>query len=230
MKDYKKSIKNWSEDDKPREKLLKLGEHNLSDTELLAILLRTGVAGESAIELARKILHRFKSFRNMSHTSIGKWAGIKGLGEAKICQVKAALEIGRRYSETEIREEKPKLSKPEDVVRFIMPRLRDLKIEVFKVIHLDSKNRIIEITESEEGTVNQANPIIREVFKTAMDNFSASVICVHNHPSGDPAPSREDREFTASLVKAGDILNIKVLDHIIIGDNSFYSFADHQFS
>jgi len=97
------------------------------------------------------------------------------------------------------------------------------------VIHLDSKNRIIEETEHEEGTVNQANPIIREVFRKAMENFASSVICLHNHPSGDPSPSREDREFTKSLMRAGETLNIKVLDHIIIGDNSYYSFAEHGF-
>lgn len=228
MDEYKTSIKNWGEDEKPREKLLNLGEHRLSNTELLAILLRTGVKGESAVELARKILHRFKSFRNMSHTSMKSWEGIKGLGAAKICQIKAAIEIGRRYGEEELKEERPKLSSPEDVVRYIMPRMRDLKTEIFKVVHLDSKNRVLAITESEDGTVNQANPIIREIFKTAMDKFAASVICIHNHPSGDPCPSREDSEFTKTLVKAGDILNIKVLDHIIIGDNRHYSFADHQ--
>ena len=228
MEEYKKTIKNWSQGDKPREKLLKIGEHRLSDTELLAILLRTGVKGETAVELARKVMDRFKSFRNMSHTSINKWKGIKGLGEAKICQIKAAIEIGRRFRETEIIEEKPKVSKPEDVVQYIMPRMRDLKREVFKVIHIDSKNRVFDVTESEEGTVNQANPIIREVFKTAVENFSSSIICVHNHPSGDPSPSNEDREFTKQLVDAGKILNIKVLDHIIIGDNRYYSFADHQ--
>ncbi|HNS32753.1 MAG TPA: DNA repair protein RadC [bacterium] len=228
MEKYNKAIKNWSADDKPREKLLRKGEHTLSDAELLAILLRTGTRGESALDLARKILQAFGSFRNMSHTSINKWKGIKGLGEAKICQIKAALEIGRRFRETEMVEEKPRVAKPEDVVSYIMPRMRDLKREVFKVVHLDSKNRIFDITESEEGTVNQANPIIREVFRTAMENFSASVICIHNHPSGDPSPSNEDKEFTRNLVKAGEVLNVKVLDHIIIGDNSYYSFADHQ--
>jgi DNA repair protein RadC len=230
MDNRKKSIKNWPADDKPREKLLKHGEHRLSDTELLAILLRTGVRGESALELARKIIGRFGSFRNMSHNSILKWKGIKGLGEAKICQVKAALEIGRRFTEETLNKESyARFTGPQDAVRMMMFRMRDLKNEVFKVIHLDSKNRIIEETEHEEGTVNQANPIIREVFRKAMENFASSVICLHNHPSGDPSPSREDREFTKSLMRAGETLNIKVLDHIIIGDNSYYSFAEHGF-
>jgi|LSQX01.2.fsa_nt_gb DNA repair protein RadC len=228
MENERSAIKYWPDDEKPREKLLKLGEHNLSNTELLAILLRTGVKGESAVELARRVLQKFKTFRNMSHTSLSQWKGIKGLGEAKICQIKAAIEIGRRFREIELSEKKPKISRPADVVKYIMPRMRDLKTEIFKVIHLDSKNRISEVTESEEGTVNQAYPIIREVFKVAIENFSASIICVHNHPSGDPSPSNEDKTFTKQIVKAGEVLHIKVLDHIIIGDDSYYSFADHS--
>ncbi len=228
MKNYDNAIKNWPDDEKPREKLLRLGEHTLTDTELLAILLRTGVKGASAIDLARNIIRRFGSFRNMSHTGINRWKGIKGLGEAKLCQIKAAIEIGRRFRETEMREERPKISKPEDLICYIMPRYRDLNFELFTAFHLDSKNRILERCEIEQGTVNQANPIVQEVFRKAIDNFAASIICVHNHPSGDPEPSREDREFTRILVKAGELLNVKVLDHIIIGDNRYYSFADHN--
>jgi len=227
MKNYGNAIKNWPDDEKPREKLLKHGEHTLSDTELLAILLRTGMKGESAVDIARKILQKFGTFRNMSHTSMTKWKEIKGLGDAKLCQIKAAIEIGRRFAETEMKQEKPKVSKPEDAVCFLMPRMRDLKTELFKVLMLDSKNRIMDLKEIEDGTVNQANPIIREIFHEAVEAFAASVICAHNHPSGDPEPSREDREFTKNLVKAGDLLNIKILDHIIIGDNRYYSFADH---
>jgi DNA repair protein RadC len=228
MKRYENSIKNWPEDEKPREKLIKYGEHTLTDTELLAILLRTGVKGMSAIDLARKIVQRFGSFRNMSHTSINKWKDIKGLGNAKLCQIKAAIELGRRFREKEMREEKPKVSKPEDVIDYIMPRMRDLKYELFTILHLDSKNRIFDKTELEQGTVNQANPIIREIFQKAIENFTASIICVHNHPSGDPEPSKEDKEFTKAIVRAGEVLNIKVLDHIIVGDNRYYSFADHN--
>ncbi len=222
-------IKYWPEDERPREKLLREGEHRLSTTELLAILLRSGTKGESAIDLARKIMLKFKSLRNMSHTDIRKWREIKGLGDAKICQIKAAIEIGRRFAEERIKEEKITIKSPEDVVSLIMPRMRDLKLEVFKVIYLDGKNQIIDIVEIEEGSTNHANPVIREIFHKALENFASSIICVHNHPSGDPEPSLEDKSFTDSLVEAGKILNIKVLDHIIIGDNKYFSFADHQF-
>lgn len=225
MSKYNIPIKKWHTDEKPREKLLKYGEHTLSDTELLAILIRTGNKGETAVDIARKTLQRFGSFRNMSHTSISKWADIKGLGKAKLCQIKAAIEIGRRFREDEIKEKKVKISGPEDVFYLLHPRMRDLRKEIFVMLNMDSKNRILDRTEIEEGTVNQANPIIREIFQKAMENFSASIICAHNHPSGDPLPSREDTEFTKALVKAGDILNIKVLDHIIIGNDTYYSFA-----
>ena len=225
MKKYMKSIKNWPIDDKPREKLLRYGEHTLSDTELLAILLRTGTKGETAIDLAREILQKFGSFRNISHTDMRKWKSIKGLGPAKIAQIKAAIEIGRRFREEKVKE-KPKIKSSKDVFGILMARMRDLKTEVFKVLLLDSKNRIIEIAEIEQGTVNQANPIIREIFQKASENFSSSIICVHNHPSGDPTPSKEDKEFTKKLVEAGNTLQIKVLDHIIIGD-TYFSFADN---
>lgn len=226
MADYKSSIRNWPSSERPREKLLKYGEHTLSDSELLAILLRTGLKGESAIDVGRKLMQEFGSFRNMGHTTISRWRQIKGMGDAKICQVKAALEIARRFGEEEPKGGRVKVSSPQDVVGIMMPRMRDLKKEIFKVVHLNSRNIITEISELESGTVNQANPIIREIFHNAIEFFSASLICLHNHPSGDPAPSGADKNFTKTLVKAGDVLDIKVLDHIIIGDGTYYSFAD----
>ncbi|MCD6134686.1 MAG: DNA repair protein RadC [Candidatus Omnitrophica bacterium] len=223
---HKTSIKNWPKDDRPREKLFREGEHKLSNTELLAILLRSGVKGESAVSLARRILNKFGSFRNMSRTDLRDWKEFKGLGQAKIAQVKAAIEIGRRLGAEEVKEEKPKITSSKDVVRMLSFRLRDLKKEVFKVLLLDSRNRVIEIMEAEEGTVNQAYPIVREILKEALQRYAVSIICVHNHPSGDPAPSRQDKDFTTRLVKAAQTLDIRVLDHIIIGDNKYYSFAD----
>jgi len=219
-------IKSWPKDDRPREKLLRNGEHTLSDSELLAILLRTGVKGQSAIDLARKVLQKFKTFRNMSHTDLSNWNEFKGLGTAKICQIKAAIEIGRRFREEEIKENKIKIKSSKDVVEILMPRMRDLKKEVFKVLLLNSQNSIIDIAEITEGTVNQAEPITREIFQKALQNFAVSVICVHNHPSGNPEPSLEDKNFTKNLVQAGKVLQIKVWDHIIIGDGKHYSFAD----
>lgn len=218
-------IKSWPKDDRPREKLFKKGEHNLSKVELLAILLRSGVKGQSAIDLARKIMQRFKTLRNMGHTDMRDWKEFKGLGMAKIAQIKAAIEIGRRFKEERITE-RSKIKSSRDVAEILMPRMRDLKTEVFKVIMLNSQSRIIDVVEITEGTVNQANPIIREIFQKALQNFATSIICVHNHPSGDPKPSKEDRKFTRELVKAGNILQIETLDHIIIADDTYYSFVD----
>ncbi len=226
-KEYKNSIKNWPEDDRPREKLFKKGEHNLSKAELLAILLRSGVKGQSAIDLARKIIQKFKTFRNMGHTDIREWKEFKGLGQAKIAQIKAAIEIGRRIKEEGI-DERPKIKASKDVVEILMPRMRDLKTEVFKIIMLNSKSKVIDIEEITEGTVNQASPIIREIFQKAMQLFATSIICVHNHPSGDSKPSKEDKNFTQELVKAGNALQVKVLDHIIVGDDEYFSFADDR--
>ena len=222
---YEKSIKNWPEDERPREKLFKSGEHTLSNTELIAILLHSGVKGQSAIDLSRKILSKFRTFRNMSHTDLRDWKEFKGLGPAKIAQIKAAMEIGRRFGE-EQKEKRPKITSSKDLVEILLPRMRDLKKEVFKIALLDSQNSIIDIIETTEGTVNKADPIIREILQKALQHFAASIICVHNHPSGNPEPSREDREFTKDLCRAGKIIQINILDHIIIGDNICYSFAD----
>ena len=225
-KDILSGIKSWPKDDRPREKLFKEGEHKLSNTELLAILIRSGVRGQSAIDLARKIQQKFKTFRNMSHTDIRDWKEFKGLGQAKIAQIKAAIEIGRRFREDEVKENQPKINSSKDAVDILMPRMRDLKKEIFKIVLLNSQNRVLDIIEAGEGTVNKANPIIREIFQKALQNYATSLICVHNHPSGKITPSREDRDFTKELSKAGKIMQVDVLDHVIIGDNEYYSFAD----
>lgn len=226
--DENKGIKNWPKDDRPREKLLKFGEHTLTDAELLAILLRSGVKGNSAVDLGRKLMMRFKTFRNMSHTDISQWKEFKGLGDAKICQIKAALEIGRRFGEENVKENKIKIRSSKDAINLFMNRMRDLKKEVFKILLLDGQDKLIDIVEIEEGTVNQANPIIREIISKALQNFAVGIICVHNHPSGDSSPSQEDKDFTDELVSAGKIMQIKVLDHMIIGNNQYFSFMDEK--
>ncbi|PKN17223.1 MAG: hypothetical protein CVU71_16965 [Deltaproteobacteria bacterium HGW-Deltaproteobacteria-6] len=222
----KSGIKSWPQDDRPREKLLKKGAGALSHSELLAILLRTGVKGVSAIDLARRIIDKFGTFRNMSHTDMREWKEFKGLGPAKIAQIHAALEIGRRFREDEALSAKHKIVSAQDVVAIIAPQMRDLKTEVFKVAYLNSSNRVIDISNAATGTVNHAMPIVREIIHAALQKFAAAIICVHNHPSGNVAPSPEDKKFTQELAAAGKLMGIKVLDHIIIGDGSHFSFAD----
>jgi DNA repair protein RadC len=219
-------IKSWPEDDRPREKLARKGPGALSNSELLAILLRTGVEGASAVDLGRQIVEKFGTFRAMSHTDLREWKELKGLGPAKIAQLRAALEIGRRFREDEALSTKQKISCAQDVVDFIMPHLRDRKTEVSKVVCLNSNNGIIDITDAATGTVNHAMPIIREIIHTALQKFASAIIVIHNHPSGNTTPSPEDAKFTNELCGAGRLMGIKVLDHIIIGDGTFYSFAN----
>lgn len=220
------SIREWSPEDRPREKLLKHGEQALSTSELLAILLRTGTKGTSAIDLSRQILARFQTLRNMSHTDRRSWKEFKGLGDAKIAQIKAALELGRRFREEELREERPQIKSARDVVDILMPRMRDLKKEVFTVIFLNSQNRVIAVEDLAHGTVNHASPIIREIFHRALEHFAVAIICAHNHPSGNVTPSAEDRAFTRKLFDAGQMLGVKALDHLIIGKGEHYSFSE----
>lgn len=219
-------IKNWPKDDRPREKLLRKGPGALSNSELLAILLRTGVEGTSAIDLARHIIETFGTFRNMSHTDMREWKEFKGLGPAKIAQIQAALEIGRRFREDEVLSVKQKITSAQDIVDIILPHMRDLKTEVSKVAYLNGDSRIIDISDAATGTVNQAMPIIREIIHAALQKFATAIVCVHNHPSANITPSPEDERFTRELVAAGKLMGIKVLDHIIIGGDTFYSFAN----
>jgi len=219
-------IRNWPTDDQPREKLLKKGAGALTNSELLAILLRTGIKGTSALDLARRIIEKFGTFRNMSHTDLREWKLFKGLGPAKIAQIKAALEIGRRFREDEGLSIKQKIDSAQDVVNMLLPQVRDLKTEVSKIVCLDSDNQIIDISDAATGTVNQALPIIREIIHTALQKYAAAIVCVHNHPSGNTTPSAEDKQFTKELSAAGKLMGIKVLDHIIIGGDTFYSFTN----
>ncbi|MDP2921198.1 MAG: DNA repair protein RadC [Candidatus Omnitrophota bacterium] len=223
----KESIKKWPKDERPRERLFKYGEHTLTNAELLAVIFRTGVKGMSAVDLARQMIAHFKTFRNMSHVDISEIRSFKGMGDAKIAQLRASFEIARRFL-SEPKKPTMEIKSPKEAVDLFMPRLRDIKKEVFQVLLLNARNRIIDIIEVEEGTVDQANPHIREIALKALQNFAAAIIAAHNHPSGDPEPSKEDVIFTKNLATACRALEINILDHIIIGDNRHYSFAEHK--
>ena len=188
--------------------------------------MRTGVKGKSAIDLARQMLNQFGTFRNMSHTDIREWKKFKGLGPAKIAQIMAALEIGRRFRDVEISNLKQKIDKAEDIYNILMPQMRDLKTEVFKVVYLNNNNSIIDISDAATGTINQAVPITREIMHEALQKFAAAIICAHNHPGSNASPSPEDKKFTNEISAAGKLLGVKVMDHIIIGEDDYYSFAD----
>jgi DNA repair protein RadC len=220
------NIKSWPLEDRPREKLIKNGEQSLSNAELLAILLKNGTKGENALELARKIILKFQTLRSLCNASNAEFREFKGLGIAKIAQLKAAIEIGKRIMEENVKLPETKIFSAKKVFEILLPRMKGLKKEVFKIILLNSQKKMIEITEVTEGTTNYANPIIREIFEKALKNFASSIICAHNHPSGDPTPSKEDKLFTHKLVNAGYTLEIQVIDHVIIGDNTYFSFLE----
>ena len=217
------TIKEWAVDDRPREKLLNDGEQSLSDAELLAVLLRTGIVGQSALDLARQIIQNFGSLRKVSSLSTEEWSNIKGLGPAKIAQIKAALELGKRVVEEKVVETRPQILNARDVADLLMPRMRDLKVEVFKVIYLNAQNRVLSIEDTARGTVNQVTPIIREIMHKALQHYAAALVCAHNHPSGSLTPSPEDKLFTQKLSEACKLMGIKLVDHLIISEQGYCS-------
>ena len=222
------AIREWPEDERPREKLLKRGAAALSDAELLALVLRTGdaSAGKSAIDLGRELLERFDgNLRELARSELHELQQVKGLGLAKAASIKAAFTLGSRFQARKL-ETLERFSSPGQVFDFFHHELRDLRKELFLVLLLDGKNRIVRRVQISEGSLNQSIVHPREVFAPAVRESAAAVIFIHNHPSGDPAPSREDRDITRRLKEAGDILGIAVLDHIIIGDGSYYSFVE----
>lgn len=221
------SIKKWPEDERPRERLLKYGPQVLSDAQLLAIILRTGGGGKSAIDLAMELMNNFDNLVDIEQASVHEFSKFKGMGNAKIAQIKAALEIGRRLTRENIQKGSQFLS-ADEVFIYYKQKIGNLKKEVFHCAMLDAKNRIIKDCRISEGTLTNSLIHPREAFRDAIKESAASVIFVHNHPSGDPSPSKEDIIVTEKLVNAGNIVGIKVLDHVIIGDNQFTSMMEKR--
>ncbi len=220
-----KSVKEWPEDERPRERLIAHGPAALSEAQLLAILIRNGKSGRTALDLGRELLERFGSLVGIEQASITEICALEGIGPAKAAEIKAAIELGRRY-------QKPSLAgasfcSSEDVVSYYRPRLKDAKKEIFRCALLDTKNKIIreEIVSMGSLTASIVHP--RDTFKAAIRESAAAVIFIHNHPSGDSKPSQEDILLTRRLVQAGEVIGIQVLDHIIIGDSSHFSFRDN---
>lgn len=224
----KNGINHWPEEERPRERLIKEGAQYLSSAQLLAIVLRTGSKGKSALALAMEILVHYRDFKTLAGATVHELRSIKGVGLAKAAQIKAALEIGKRAASHPLSKKRQVLSSKDvyDVYRHYSQDFRDLKKEVFRLVMLDGKNRIFADSVVSEGCLTSSIVHPREVYIQAIKNSAASVIFLHNHPSGDPSPSPEDIEITRRLVAAGDLLGIKVLDHIVIGEGGYLSFAD----
>ena len=218
------TIHDLPKDERPRERLVRFGEQVLSAQELLQLILGRGVAGESVAVTAQKLLAQFGSLQKLAEASIEELSSIKGIGLAKAAQIKAAFEIGRRLSTQAPTYKSKELTDPEKVYRLIKSKLKDYHKEHFYIIALNSRGH--SIAEVSVGSLNASVVHPREVFAEAIRNKAASVVFVHNHPSGDPEPSEDDLLLTKKLVESGKILGIEVFDHIIVVKDGFFSFKN----
>lgn len=219
------SIKNWPESERPREKLLLHGAATLSDAELLAIFLRTGIKGKNALELARDLLIHFGDLRQILTASQENMCRARGLGIAKYVQLQAVLEMAKRHYATELKRSDI-LCSSESTREYLRSVLRDEVIEKFGALLLDNRHRVIEYITLATGTLNQATVHPREVVRLALEKNAAALIFAHNHPSGIAEPSHADKRLTLRLTEALALIDIKVLDHFIIGDGECTSFAE----
>lgn len=215
-------IADLASNDRPRERLSDLGAEILSNAELIAILLGSGVKGQNVIDLAQSLLLKFGGLSGLHKTAFDELCNVKGIGPAKAAQLKAAIELGRRLTAA-APEEKPVVRSPEDAARLVMYAMGALEVEHLKVMLLDTRNRLIRIVQVYVGSLNASLIRVGEIFREAVRANAASLIIVHNHPSGDPSPSPEDIAVTLEIVSAGKLLDVEVLDHIIIGKNRFVS-------
>jgi len=218
-------IKELPVHERPRERLEKLGAEALSDAELLAILLRTGIPGVSALGLANRVLFKFGDLKSVAGASLEQLCEIDGIGRAKAIQIKAAFDIAKRLSEFKP-QEKPVVRSSRDVFALLADEMRMQEKECFKALYLDVKNHVKKVETISVGTLNASLVHPREVFKSAVRDNCAAVIIVHNHPTGDPTPSAHDTETTKRIKAAGKVLGIELLDHIIIGEGRYFSFKD----
>ncbi|HEC18271.1 MAG TPA: JAB domain-containing protein [Gammaproteobacteria bacterium] len=219
------AITDWPTDERPREKLLQRGASSLSDAELLAIFLRTGVAGKTAVDLARELINRFGSLRDLLAADLQQFCQGEGLGTAKFAQLQATLEMSRRYF-SETLQRGNVLENPQATCDFLCARLRDYAFEVFSCLYLDNRHRVIQFEELFRGTINGASVHPREVVKKALSHNAAAVIFAHNHPSGVAEPSAADQHITRQLTDALALVDVRVLDHIVVGDGTVVSFAE----
>jgi len=219
------AISDWPASERPREKLLQKGAAALSDAELLAIFLRTGVKGKSAVDLARELLHRFGGLRPLLEASEEQFCAALGLGQAKYVQLQAVMEMSRRHLAAQL-ERGSALENPQAVRQYLAAQLRHESREVFACLLLDNRHRVIRYQPLFYGTINAASVYPREVVALALEQGAAALILAHNHPSGVAEPSLADRQITDRLVQALGLVEVRVLDHLVIGDGDSISFAE----
>lgn len=213
-------------EERPREKMMQNGASSLSDAELLAIIIRTGTSKLNAIELSQAIINKADNIRYLQDLTYEELQSINGIGQAKAVQIKAALELANRISS--YRPQKYKIKNPWDIYKYYMESLRYQYKEIFKIVLLNTKNEIITDVDISMGTLNSSLVHPREVFREAIRRSSNKIILLHNHPSGNTEPSKEDKNITNRLKDCGEIIGIEVLDHIIIGDGIYFSFKENM--
>lgn len=211
--------------ERPREKLINDGPKSLGSVDLIALMLRTGTSGESVLTLAQRVINQTGGLRGLTNTTLKELQEIDGIGPAKAVQLLAGVELGRRISRLPP-EERPTIHQPGDAAHLLMDEMRFLTQEHFYCLYLNMKNQVISKKCLFIGSLSSSIVHPREVFKEALRCSAASIICLHNHPSGDPTPSREDLEVTERLMEACQLMDIELLDHIIIGDHRYYSMKD----
>jgi len=219
------TIKDLKEDERPRERLAKLGPQSLSNAELLAILLRVGVVGESAIQVGQRLLQTFGGISGIHRASIDELSSQKGIKLAKAAQIKAAIELGRRLV-LESPDERPAIHSPAEAAELVQYEMCALEQEELRVLLLDTRNRVQHIETVYRGSVNSSQVRVAEIFKTAIRRNATNLIVIHNHPSGDPTPSPDDIAITRAILQAGELLDVKLLDHIIVGSGRFISLKE----
>jgi DNA repair protein RadC len=218
-------IRDFPQDERPRERFVQNGPQSLSNHELIAILLRTGTKDESVLQLSNRLLTHFEGLRDLKAASLEEITSIKGIGPAKAIQILSAVELGRRVANLSF-QDRYVIRSPEDGAKYVMNEMRFLSQEHFVCLYLNTKNQVLHKQTVFIGSLNASIVHPREVYKEALRRSAASIICLHNHPSGDPSPSREDIDVTKRLSECGKIIGIDLLDHLIIGENKFVSLKE----
>ena len=221
------SVRDWPEAEQPHQRLFTCGPDGLSDAELLAIVLRVGIKGMSVMDLSRFLLKKFQGFRGLFKASHQELQAVSGLGPAKVATLKALAALTVRYMAEEM-QRGPFIGHSRDVQRLLCGRFRDRDWETFAVVFLDTRHHVLAVEEMFQGTLNSATVFPREIVRRALRLNAAAMVAVHNHPSGNPSPSPDDRQVTRELQRACGLLDISLLDHIVIGGNDCFSFAEHR--
>lgn len=219
---YRLTVKEMAPDERPRERLKLRGPQSLSDGDLLAIILNTGIVGETVTDLSQRILAEHGGLRGLMQMEVGELARVRGLGEAKAIRLKASLELGRRLAALSP-DQRPQITSPDDVSALLGIEMAALTQEQLRVVLLDTKHRVLAVRTVYQGSVNQAQVRVAEVFRDAIRHTAVAIVAVHNHPSGDPTPSAADVSLTTELCRAGALLDIELLDHLIIGQGKWQS-------